>query len=86
MIKAWHDAAWADYLAWQTLDKKTLRRINSLLQDIERNGYHGIGKPEPLKGELAGRWSLRIDQANRLLFCIKGDILEIYQCKGHYED
>lgn len=55
MIKVWHDDAWADYLYWQTQDRKTLRRINKLIQDIERNGPEdGIGKPEPLKGNLSG--------------------------------
>jgi toxin YoeB len=85
MIKAWLDDAWKDYTHWQSQDKKTLRKINSLLQDIERNGYSGIGKPEPLKGDLSGWWSVRIDDANRLVFCINGDVLEIYQCKGHYD-
>ena len=56
MIKIWHDTSWEDYLYWQTQDKKTLKRINKLLQDIERNGYNGIGKPEPLKHELSGFW------------------------------
>ena len=58
MRKIWSDEAWADYLYWQTQDKKTLRRINKLIQDIERNGYNGMGKPEPLKGDLSGYWSV----------------------------
>ena len=58
MRKIWSDEAWADYLYWQTQDKKTLRRINKLIQDIERNGYNGMGKPEPLKGGLSGYWSV----------------------------
>ncbi len=57
MRKVWFDEAWEDYLYWQTQDKKTLRRINLILQDIDRNGYSGIGNPEPLKGELSGFWS-----------------------------
>lgn len=57
MNKLWHDEAWEDYLYWQKQDKKTLKRINLLLQDISRNGYNGIGKPEPLKGDLSGWWS-----------------------------
>ena len=61
MRKIWSDEARADYLYWQTQDKKTLRRINKLIQDIERNGYNGMGKPEPLKGDLSGYWSVRID-------------------------
>ena len=86
MIKLWHDTAWADYLYWQTKDKKTLKRINTLVKDIERNGYNGIGKPEPLKGNFSGWWSIRIDEANRLVFQITNGNLEIYACKGHYED
>jgi toxin YoeB len=61
MIKLWQDEAWENYLYWQTQDKKTLRRINKLIQDIERNGYNGIGNPEPLKHDLQGFWSVKID-------------------------
>lgn len=78
--------AWEDYLYWQMQDKKVLKRINQLLQDIIRNGYEGIGKPEPLKGDLAGYWSRRIDDKHRIVYCIKGEIIEVYQCKGHYDD
>lgn len=63
----WHDSAWADYLYWQTQDKKTLKRVNMLIKDIERNPYEGIGKPEPLKENLSGFWSRRIDEHNRLI-------------------
>ena len=86
MIKLWHDEAWANYLHWQTQNKKTLKKINSLLQDIERNGYKGIGKPEPLKHDLSGFWSVRIDDKNRIVFRIKDDKLEIWQCGSHYQD
>jgi toxin YoeB len=86
MIKSWHDRAWDEYTGWQTEDKKTLRRINKLLKDIERNGYTGIGKPEPLRGELAGWWSRRIDDENRIVYRLKGDAIEISQCRGHYSD
>ena len=86
MIKAWHDLAWEDYLYWQKQDRKTLKRINKLLQDIARNGYDGIGKPEPLKHELAGFWSVRIDDKNRMVFRIEKDVLEIAQCGSHYRD
>jgi toxin YoeB len=84
----WHDSAWADYLWWQTQDKKTLKRINQLISDIERNGNDGIGKPEPLKGNLVGFWSRRIDDTNRLVYCILEDSgnIQIAQCKGHYGD
>lgn len=84
MIKAWDDFAWEDYLYWQMQNKKTLRRINQLIQDIERNGYSGIGKPEPLKGDLQGYWSRRIDESNRLVYRIKEDRIEILQCRSHY--
>ena len=86
MIKLWQDIAWEDYVYWQNQDRKTLKRINRLLQDIERNGYDGIGKPEPLKGDLSGFWSVRIDESNRIVFRIKGDALEIWQCGSHYRD
>jgi toxin YoeB len=84
MIKLWHDMAWDDYIYWQNEDKKTLRRINKLLQDIERNGYNGVGKPEPLKHDLQGFWSVRIDEANRIVFRIVNEKLEILQCGSHY--
>ena len=84
MEKLWHDRAWNEYLAWQGIDKKTLRRINQLLQSIERNGYSCIGKPEPLKENWAGWWSVRIDDANRLIFRISNGYLEIAACCGHY--
>jgi len=87
MTKLWHDDAWDDYLYWQTEDRKTLRRINKLLEDIERNGYNCIGKPEPLKGDLSGFWSVEIDKKNRIVFRIDEDgNLEIWQCGSHYRD
>lgn len=87
MIKLWTDRAWEDYLYWQTQDKKTLKRVNQLIRDIERNGYDGIGKPEPLKGDLSGWWSRRIDDGNRIVYRLKDDeTVEITQCKGHYND
>lgn len=69
-------------------DKKTIKRINTLLKDIdiERGYFDGIGKPEPLKGNYAGFWSRRIDDSNRLVYRVSNDILEILSCKGHYED
>ena len=85
MIKYWTDEAWQDYLYWQTQDKKTLRRINELIKDIERNAYVGIGKPEPLKHELSGFWSRRINDADRIVYKIENDALIIVQCRGHYE-
>ena len=85
MKKIWFDEAWEDYLFWQTQDKKTLRRINLLLRDIERGGFEGLGKPEPLRGDLSDFWSRCIDDTNRLVYRIAGDILEILSCKGHYD-
>lgn len=86
MKKIWFDEAWEDYTYWQQQDKKTLKRINMLLKDIERGNFDGIGKPEPLKGDMSGFWSRRIDEVNRLVYRINGDMIEIVSCKGHYED
>lgn len=86
MRKVWFDEAWEDYLYWQTQDKKTLKRINLLLQDVERNGNNGIGKPELLKGDLSGFASRRIDDTNRLVYRITGDVIEILSCRGHYNN
>ena len=85
MKKIWFDEAWEDYLYWQNQDKKTMKRINILIRDIERGNFDGIGKPEPLKGELSGFWSRRIDSVNRLVYRIDNDVLEILSCKGHYD-
>lgn len=82
----WHEIAWEQYLHWQIQDKKTLKKINNLLKDIDRNGYSCIGKPEPLKGEFAGWWSVRIDKKNRLIFKIENNAVEIYRCGNHYGD
>lgn len=71
MNNVWTDEAWEDYLYWQNKDKKTLKRINQLLLDIDRNGYEGIGKPEPLKHGYQGFWSRRIDEVNRLVYRIE---------------
>lgn len=82
----WKEKAWLEYLYWQTQDKKTLKRINEFLKDINRNGYNCIGKPEPLKGELSGWWSVRIYEKNRLVFKIENEIIEILKCGTHYGD
>ncbi len=86
MNKVWHDDAWEDYLYWQVQDSKTLKRINQLLKDIDRNGYDGIGKPEPLKYDFRGFWSRRIDDNNRLVYRIENGQIEIAQCGSHYRD
>ena len=81
----WEESAWEDYLYWQLQDKKTLRRINQLIQDAQRNPFSGIGKPEPLKNH-NGYWSRRIDEINRLVYKQEGDSLIIAACRGHYND
>ena len=81
------ETAWEDYLYWQNVDRKTLRRINILLTDIQRNGYEGIGNPEALKHNLSGWWSRRIDAKNRIIYRIAADgAIEIIQCGSHYRD
>ena len=86
MIKIWDDSAWEDYLYWQTQDKKTIKRINAILKDIDRNGHEGIGKPEPLTGSRSGYWSRRIDEKNRFIYKIVNNSVYIVQCKTHYDD
>lgn len=82
----WEDKAWEDYLYWQTQDKKTLKRINNLIKDIQRNAFTGIGKPEPLKNNLSGWWSRRIDDnGNRIVYFVENNIVHIIACKSHYE-
>lgn len=79
------EKAWEDFLYWQMTDKSTLKRINTLLRDISRTSFTGIGKPEPLKGDLRGFWSRRIDDTHRLVYRVRGGTIEIVSCKGHYE-
>ena len=86
MNKAFTDIGWEDYLYWQTEDRKTLRKINALLKDIERNGNKGIGKPEPLTGDLSGFWSRRINQKDRLIYALEMDQIIIIACRYHYDD
>ena len=76
---------WEDHLYWQTQDKKTLRRINMLIKDIQRSPFEGIGKPEPLKGSIQGWWSRRIDEVNRIVYKAEANQIVIAQCKTHYE-
>ena len=86
MQKSWTDYAWDNYLYWQTEDRKTLKRINAILKDMDRHPFTGIGKPEPLKGNKQGYWSRRIDESNRIVYKTEHDQLIIVQCGGHYED
>ncbi|WP_348548376.1 Txe/YoeB family addiction module toxin [Psychrobacter sp. KFRI-CH2-11] len=81
---AWTDAAWKDYLYWQTQDKKTLKRINKLITECKRSPFEGIGKPEPLKENLSGFWSRRIDDSNRLVYAVDDNYLTIISCRYHY--
>ena len=80
----WHENAWDDYCAWQTEYKKTLKKLNALIKDIQRSPFDGIGKPEPLKENLSGWWSRRIDDTNRIVYKQDGDNIIIAACKGHY--
>jgi len=77
--------AWEDYISWQSEDKRILKKINSLIREIQRNPYEGIGKPEPLKYDLAGLWSRRIDRDHRLVYQIIKNALLIYSCRYHYD-
>ena len=87
MNKVWTNISWDEQLYWQQQDKKTLKRINTLIKDIERNGVlEGIGKPEPLGGNLSGWWSRRLDDKNRIVYRIMENRLDIIQCGGHYSD
>jgi toxin YoeB len=77
--------AWSDYGYWQGQDKKTLKRINSLINEAARNPFEGIGKPEALRGDLSGCWSRRIDETNRLVYQVTDEALIIIACRFHYE-
>lgn len=82
----WDDRAWEDYIYWQTQDKKTLKKINTLIKDIQRDRYDGLGKPEALKNNMSGWWSRRIDEENRIVYKEENGAIIIASCKGHYED
>jgi toxin YoeB len=81
----WTNAAWEDYVYWQSQDKKTLKRINQLLKEVMRDPEVGIGKPEPLRENLAGFWSRRIDDSHRLVYAIEKDQIIVIACRYHYE-
>ena len=78
------EKAWEDYLYWQQTDKKNLKRINTLIKDIKRNPYSGIGDPEPLKYNWSGFWSRRITKEHRLVYAVEKDAISIAQCRFHY--
>jgi toxin YoeB len=81
----WYDDAWEDYLYWQQIDKKMVKRINELIKDIQRQPYEGIGKPEALKHEYSGFWSRRIDEEHRLVYKVDNKAILIFQCRYHYK-
>jgi toxin YoeB len=83
-LLVWTDEAWSDYVYWQGQDKKTLKRINKLISDSKRIPFEGIGKPEPLKENLTGFWSRRIDDTNRLVYAVDSTSLNIISCRYHY--
>ncbi len=85
MNKIWADEAWNEYLEWNKQDKKILKRINELIKNIEKNGNSGIGKPEPLKYQLSGYWSRRINHEHRLIYKLENDTIKIISCKSHYK-
>ena len=80
----WTDEAWSDYVYWQSQDKKTLKRINRLIDDTKRDPFQGIGKPEPLRENLSGFWSRRIDETNRLVYAVDDEYLTIIACRYHF--
>lgn len=84
MILSWAETAWEDYLYWQATDKKTLKRINLLITDIERNPFSGLGDPEPLRHNWTGYWSRRIDREHRIVYKSTDDTIFIAQCRYHY--
>ena len=86
MNKVFTDNGWEDYKYWETEDRKTLKRINKLIEDIDRNGNEGMGKPEPLSGKLSGLWSRRINEKDRLVYAINDGEVVILSCRYHYDD
>lgn len=83
-LLCWTNEAWSDYLYWQGQDKKTLKRINKLISDTQRSPFEGIGKPEPLRENLSGFWSRRIDDTHRLVYAVDASTLTIIACRYHY--
>ena len=81
----WDDEAWKEYVEWQTIDRKIVKKINELIKDIQKNGNEGIGKPEALKHELSGYWSRRITEKHRLIYVVTENQLVIIGCSGHYK-
>ena len=86
MNKLFTDNGWQDYLYWEAQDRKTLKRVNRLIEDISRNGNTGLGKPEPLTGPFAGFWSRRINDKDRLIYKLENETVIILACRFHYGD
>ena len=84
MMLSWAGNAWEDYLYWQARDKKTLKRINTLIRDIQRQPFDGLGDPEPLRHQWSGYWSRRIDREHRLVYKVTDHAIVIVQCRYHY--
>ena len=84
MILSWAEKAWDDYLYWQATDKKRLKRINALIEDVERQPFDGLGNPEPLRHNWTGYWSRRIDREHRLVYKITKKTIVVVQCRYHY--
>ena len=85
MIKAWSDDAWNDYLYWYEQENKSnIKKINKLIKDIDRSPFNGLGKPEPLKHDLSGKWSRRITDEHRLIYRVENETIFIYSAKDHY--
>lgn len=85
MVLTFTENAWADYIYWQKIDRNIVKKINDLIKDIQRNPFDGIGKPEPLKYDLAGYWSRRINHEHRLVYQVIENELFIYACRFHYD-
>jgi len=85
MIKAWSDDAWNDYIYWHEQgNKMNIKKINKLIKDIDRTPFSGIGKPEPLKHDLSGKWSRRITDEHRLIYAVKDETIYFYSASDHY--
>lgn len=86
MLLTWTPPAWDEYLYWQATDKRVVKRINELIRDALRNPFDGLGKPDPLRFELAGCWSRRINKEDRLIYLLdeQGTVLIVLQCRYHY--
>lgn len=85
MVLTFSENAWEDYLYWQKIDKKIVKKINGLIKEIQRTPFEGMGKPEPLRYDLAGYWSRRIDREHRLIYQVVDNEILIYACRFHYE-